>query len=211
LTAKKKLAGAFGGIVAIGATVALTAGTFSYFSDSNSQQVGEVQFGTLDLVPQEGAASQQFTVSGAKPGDVLLKKTDFSFRNAGTMNGELRISFVPTHAAGTTDEQAAAFDDAVLITLAGVPGFVNGKAYTLDEVATATANGLRLATLGHGADNDWAIKGFPVTVTIDPEAGNVVQGVQGGFELVADLVQGDADGYAEYPDPSFPAAPATQP
>jgi hypothetical protein len=210
MTAKKKLFGALGGVAALGATVALTAGTFSYFSDANSQQAGQVQFGTLNLVPQEGAAEQKFNVPNAAPGDTVLEKTDFSFRNTGTMNGELRISFVPTYATGTTDEQKDAFDDAVLITLAGVPGFENGKAYTLEEVATETALGLRIATLSHGND-DYATKGFPVTVAIDSQAGNAVQGVQGGFKLVADLVQGDADGYAEYPDPSFPAAPVTQP
>jgi hypothetical protein len=212
LTLNKKLAGAFGGLVAIGATVALTAGTFSYFSDSNSQQAGEIRFGTLDLVPQEGAAEQQFDVTAAAaPGDVVLERTDFSFRNAGTMDGELRIRFVPTHAAGTTGAQAEAFDDFVLITLSGVPGFDDGKAYTLDEVATETARGIHLTTLTHG-DDDHAIKGFPVTVTIDPKAGNILQGVEGGFKIVADLVQSGADGRSlEYPAPSFPAAPVTQP
>jgi hypothetical protein len=203
LTAKKKLAGAFGGLVALGATVALTAGTFSYFSDSNTQQAGTVEFGTLDLVPEEGAASQQFDITGAKPGDTLLEQKAFSFRNAGTMNGELRLAFVPTFAQGTTAKQKDAFEDAVLITVAGLPGFTDGQPYTLDDVVAKTAGGLHVGTMSYGND-DYATKGFPVTVTVDPAAGNAVQGVSGGFKIVADLVQGDADGYAQYPDPSFP-------
>jgi hypothetical protein len=203
MTAKKKIFGALGGAAALGATVALTAGTFSYFSDSNTQQAGTVQFGTLDLVAQEGAATQQFDITGAKPGDTLLKQTDFSFRNAGTMGGELRLAFEPTFATGTTAEQKEAFEDAVLITVAGLPGFTAGKAYTLEEVAAKTAGGLHVGSMSTG-NSDRATKGFPVTVTVDPKAGNDVQGVTGGFKIVADLVQNNAGGFAEYPEPAFP-------
>src|SRR4051794_8140697 len=207
MTAKKKIFGALGGVAALGATVALTAGTFSYFSDSNTQQAGTVQFGTLDLVPEEGAAVQQFNIPNAKPGDTVLAQKAFSFRNAGTMNGELRLAFVPTFATGTTGKQKDAFEDAVLITVAGLPGFKDGQEYTVDEVVAKTAGGLHIGTMSYG-DDDYATKGFPVTVTIDPAAGNDVQGVSGGFKIVADLVQGDEGGIAGYPAPSFPAAPA---
>jgi hypothetical protein len=203
MTAQKKIFGALGGVAALGATVALTAGTFSYFSDSSTQQAGTVQFGTLDLVAEEGAATQQFDLPNAKPGDILLAKQDFSFRNAGTMGGELRLAFVPTFAEGTTAPQEAAFEDAVLITVAGLPGFINNQAYTLEEVAAKTAGGLHVGTMSYG-DDAYATKGFPVTVTVDPAAGNAVQGVSGGFKIVADLVQGDADGFAEFPEPAFP-------
>jgi predicted ribosomally synthesized peptide with SipW-like signal peptide len=205
LALNKKFAGVAGGVTAICATVALTAGTFSYFSDSETVGGGanQVNFGVLDLQLQEGAAEQAFTFDKAAPGDTVLKKTNMTFFNAGDMDGELRIRF------SETDSTAKAFNDAVLITFEGVPGFVNGKPYTLTQVADATEGGLHLANLTHGGEDDgFAYKGFPMTVTIDKNAGNDLQGVSGGFTLEADLVQSGRDGRAlQYPAPAFPAQP----
>ena len=55
----KKFAAIAGGATAIGATVALTAGTFSFFSDSATAGGGanSVQFGTLELSLGEGRPS----------------------------------------------------------------------------------------------------------------------------------------------------------
>jgi hypothetical protein len=204
MTAQKKLLGALGGVAALGATVALTAGTFSYFSDSGSV-AGEVNFGTLDLQLQEGAA-KAYTFDNAAPGQTVLPTENMTFFNAGDMDGELRVRFLEDESATT------AYNDALLITLEGFSGIPDGT-YTLDDLAEKTVNGHHLANLTHGgAGDDYAYKGFQMTVAVDPQAGNELQGAEGGFTLEADLVQSGADGRAlEQPAPDFPAAPATQP
>jgi hypothetical protein len=206
----KKFAAIAGGVTAVGATVALTAGTFSYFSDSETGPANAIKFGTLDLVAQEGAAQQVINVGNAKPGDPVLDRVPFSFHNAGTIDGALRIRFVPTHTNGTP-EQIAAYENAVLITLEGVDGFVDNKPYTLAQAADITEDGRWIFNLLHdGEESGRDTKGFPVTVTIDPKAGNDVQGLIGGFTLEADLVQSDGSGKpAQFPAPSFqqPALP----
>src|SRR3954451_20616147 len=93
MTAKKKIFGALGGVAALGATVALTAGTFSYFSDSTSQE-NKVEFGTLDLSFDEGA-EQPFAFDGVAPGEDLVKNRVLSFSNKGDVTGDLRIRFLP--------------------------------------------------------------------------------------------------------------------
>jgi predicted ribosomally synthesized peptide with SipW-like signal peptide len=209
LALNKKFAGIAGGITAIGATVALTAGTFSYFTDSETVGGGanQVNFGTLDLQLSEGAAQKAFAFDHAAPGDTVLPKTNMTFNNAGDMAGELRIRF------DETDPTNTAYNDAILITLAGVPGFVDGKPYTLTQVAAGTrdadGNGIHVTTLTPSGDPDgYDSKGFPMTVTIDPKAGNDLQGVSGGFKIEADLVQSGADGRAlQWPAPKFPAQP----
>jgi hypothetical protein len=201
MTAKKKLVGAIGGVAALGATVALTAGTFSYFSDSGSVK-GDVSFGTLELELQEGAA-EDFSFDKAAPGQTVLPTKNMTFFNAGDMDGELRVRF------SEKDPAADAYNKALLVTLKGFSGIANGT-YTLDELAAKTAGGYHLANLTHGGVNDgYAYKGFQMTVAVDKNAGNELQGAEGGFTLEADLVQSGADGRAlEYPAPAFPAAPA---
>ena len=206
----KKFAGIAAGVTAVGATVALTAGTFSYFSDSETGPTNTINFGTLDLVAQEGAAQQVIDLGNAKPGQPILDQVPFSFHNAGTIAGALRIRFVPTHTNGS-EAQIAAYENAVLITLSGVDGFAEGKQYTLAEAAAITNNGRWIYNLlpdGDAGTED--TKGFAVSVDIDKNAGNDVQGLKGGFKLEADLVQSDGSGKpAQYPAPSFqqPALP----
>jgi hypothetical protein len=199
----KKFAAIAGGVTAVGATVALTAGTFSYFSDAHTGPDNAVTFGTLDLVAQEGAAQQVIDLGNAKPGDLVLDGAPFSFHNAGTIDGALRIRFVP-HANGSK-EQITAYENAVLISLSGVDGFDEGKQYTLAQAADITEGGRWIYNLLHdGEEGGNDTKGFAVTVSIDPNAGNAVQGVTGGFALEADLVQSDRSGKpAQYPAPSF--------
>ena len=207
MTSKKKLAGAFGGIVAVGATVALTAGTFSYFSDSATANGGsaDVNFGKLTLaLGDEADAVQPVNLDHAAPGDTVFDR-DLSFRNTGDMAGELRIAIVEN------DNNTTAFNRAVRIQLAGVSEFDSTQSYTLEQVADRTAGGLHLYTLWANA-GDESVKGIHMKVTLDPEAGNAVQGASGGFKLLADLRQADtSDGRAKDQDNSFPAKPASKP
>jgi hypothetical protein len=194
MTAKKKLAGALGGVAALGATVALTAGTFSYFSDSATVNgaSGTVRNGTLSLELLDGAADAPININNAAPGSTVLQTT-LSFHNGGTLDGLLRVGFV---ADGANSE---AFDKAVLISVKGVPGLVDNQKYTLEELNGDTVN---LAPMYPDR-----YKSIPITVTIDPAAGNDLQGEEGSFTLKADLVQ-DSNGA---PAPAFPAAPAVAP
>ena len=167
MSAKKKLAGAFGGVVAIGATVALTAGTFSYFSDSASVPGGNgtVSMGTLKLnvLAGDGSAQKSFEVKDAEPGATVFKTTDANalcFENAGTMPGILRLKITPT-------SQDQAFNDAVVIDSGGFSTYAASAPlndpHSLSDTAALTANGLNSAQLGadRGAKNWDAIKRSP--------------------------------------------------
>jgi hypothetical protein len=204
MTAQKKILGALGGVAALGATVALTAGTFSYFSDSGSQE-STVEFGTLELSFNEGAA-QPFEIERAAPGTTVIDHEVLSFGNTGDLYGELRIRFV-SDVASTDPAEITAYKNALLFSFQGI---LDNGTYTLAQLEQATWDGSRIATLAEaGNEQGEDTKGFQMTVVVDEQAGNILQGVDGGFTLEADLVQGDLDGFAEYPAPRFPAAPVT--
>jgi len=215
LALNKKVAGALGGLTALGATVALTAGTFSYFSDSAKVTGGSgaVHMGTLKLNLVDGAAQESFDIKDAEPGATVFQTTDenaLCFENTGTMPGVLRLKITPT----STDK---AFNDAVIIDSAGFSTYASSaplnNPQSLTDAAALTANGLNIAQLGgdHGSKNWDLIKCIPLTVSIAPTAGNAIQGATGGFTIEADLVQGR---YSDiYPAgngaPNFPAPPAS--
>jgi predicted ribosomally synthesized peptide with SipW-like signal peptide len=214
MTAKKKLFGALGGVAALGATVALTAGTFSYFSDTESAGVATVSTGTLklDIFNGKGEAQQTFTVTDAVPGQTVYKSTDdqaICFENTGSMTGVLRLQIVPT--SGHED-----FNKSVIIDSAGFNTYTESKPLneplSLFDAAALTKNGVNVTQLGgtKGNRGDWdLVKCIPLTVSISPNAGNTVQGVTGGFTIVADLVQGNnSDINPVGPKPAFPAPKA---
>ena len=208
MTAKKKLFGALGGVAALGATVALTAGTFSYFSDSATVNGGsaDITYGKLTLALGDSApAAHAVRAKRVAPGQVIFDK-DLSFINTGDMDGELRIGFTGTNPGDAT------FNHNVQITLTGA-GLPDGT-YRLDDLAAKTTedHGIHVYTLSAHA-GDESVKGIHMKVTIDPQAGNELQGASGGFTLQADLRQsngggrGDSDGQ----DQAFPATHAPQP
>jgi hypothetical protein len=205
LTAKKKLAGALGGVVAIGATVALTAGTFSYFSDSATAPGGSgtVSFGTLalELRAGDGGLQKSFTVTNAKPGATVFQSTDdeaLCFKNTGSMHGVLRLKIVP-------DSASEAFNKAVQIKLDGFgtyqESFPLNEQHSLHDAAALTLNGVNAAQLYAGGDN----KCVPITVSIDKNAGNELKGVTGSFSIKADLVQQEDNGIYPADSAQFPA------
>jgi hypothetical protein len=198
LTAKKKLAGAFGGVVAIGATIALTAGTFSYFSDSANSTGGggDVAFGTVKLTLLNDSADTPFVVTKAKPGATVFEADELCFENSGNLDAVLRLQFVP-------ENNPIGFNDAVLIESYGwnkTPA-LNGT-HTLAQNAAASQAGALLEPMEAGRQ-----KCIPITVSIDPKAGNELQDKAGSFSLQADLIQD----VAGVPAPAFPAPakPAT--
>jgi len=202
MTAKKKLAGALGGVAVLGAPVALTAGTFSYFSDASTKNGagGHVGFGTVKLTPLDGAANLPFDVTGAKPGDTVVDLTgetnSVCFENSGTLLSVLRMSFVPNSG------NPLGFNDDVLIATNGFDprDGLNGT-HTLADAAKNSVSGVSLPTMGGGD-----VKCIPLTVSIKPTAGNELQGKSGGFTLKVDLVQTN-DGWVD-PAVGFPAPKA---
>jgi hypothetical protein len=220
LALNKKFAGIAGGITAIGATVALTAGTFSYFTDSAHSAGGaDVAFGTLKLTPLGGAAGKTFDITNAAPGETVYETTDenaLCFENSGSLPGLLRLGFV---ADGPLNGGAnpAGFNDNVLLTLGGLPDSsgLNGE-HTLQYVIDHSANGVE--TVGVNPDrgtpnyDNGGVKCIPLKVAIAGDAGNGLQGAAGGFSLKADLIQvNSVDGHPRGSVPAFPAKSATQP
>jgi hypothetical protein len=195
LTVNKKLAGAFGGIVALGATVALTAGTFSYFSDSQNVDAGAVQFGTLELAPDH-RAFVPFEITNAVPGTTVYNGTDnkgedpaLCFENTGSMYGVLQLKIVPD--AGNTQ----AFNDNVRVEFKGYSTYPESTilkgANTLQQYKNAPlANASWVAPAGKAE----ALKCAAMIVSVDKAAPNELQGVGGGFSIQATLVQKEQNG-----------------
>lgn len=86
-TTRKKLGTAGAGVAAVGAAVALTAGTFSYFSDSHSEDV-HAETGTLTLDQSyQGPGPHEFT--NLAPGE--SGSGTYTLTNGGTIDGELTV------------------------------------------------------------------------------------------------------------------------
>jgi len=198
ITFKKKVTAALGAVAVVGASVALTAGTFSYFSDSATINgaSGNVTMGTLKLDVGNGTNSTPFAITNVAPGATVLDKT-ITFHNTGSLDGALRLKIVPD--PNNTD----AFNAAVIIKLDGF-GFypasvgLNGE-HSLAYDAELTKAGV-LASPMFGSKDPRAIlandggryKSIPITVSIDPTASNALQGATGGFTIQADLLQASA-------------------
>lgn len=191
----KKFAAIAGGVTAIGATVALTAGTFSYFSDSQSLDGNTVQFGTLKLSPGHGQF-KDFHITDATPGTVVYNGTDLDgdqpalcFENTGSMYGVLQLKIVPD----TGNIQA--FNDNVRVEFKGYETYPESTilhgANTLQQYKNAPlANASWVAPKG----DDHALKCATMVVSVDKAAPNELQGVGGGFSIQASLVQKEQDG-----------------
>jgi hypothetical protein len=216
MTAKKKIFGALGGVAALGATVALTAGTFSYFSDSAQGTGGaDVTFGTLQLTPLGGAIGKTFTIDNAIPGETVVSTTEddaLCFENSGSIPGLLRLGFVADgpEAGGTN---SISFNKNVLVTLDGLPASsgLNGE-HTLQYVLDHSAGGVETVVVnpdkGDPNYGDGGVKCIPMTVRISGDAGNDLQGATGGFSLRADLLQTNTnDGHVVGATPGFPVQP----
>ena len=196
----KKFAAIAGGVTAIGATVALTAGTFSYFSDSQGTDAGTVQFGTLTLSPGHGNF-KAMNITDATPGTVVYNGTDndgeqpaLCFENTGSMYGVLQLKIVPN--GGNTKT----FNDNVRVAFTGYDTYPESTilhgANTLTQYNDAPlANASRLAPAG----DDNALKCAQIVVSVDKGAPNTLQGVGGGFSIQAELVQMEDVNVGNYP------------
>lgn len=203
MTTKKKVGAALGSAAVVAAAIALSAGTYSYFSDRNTAPDQVVTGGTLQLTVGGGGIDAPLNYANVEPGWSSDAET-FTYHNNGTLDGRLRIRILPNannSAACNKDVniQGAGFDKAPQL---------NTKE-TLAEAYAYTKTGAWVADLYGGAvtgDGNGRYKSVPFTVSVDPAAGNELQGKRCGFKIQADLVQ-IAHG-AEAHQPAFPAAPA---
>lgn len=85
----RKLATSVGAIALIGAAVALTANTYSYFSSDAHSGTQSVQAGTLTL-QMGGTASQNNTFSNIVPG--WSDQKILTFQNTGSVDGTLTLT-----------------------------------------------------------------------------------------------------------------------
>lgn len=122
---KKKLATAAAGVAVVGAAVSLTAGTFSYFTDSNSTAVQSVHAGHLTIGT---ALDHRINVSKVAPG---WGDTDtFTVKNTGNVSAKLLLK---VNDAGSD----AAMLDAVKLCGVGTQACVSlGKVENAGEIDT---------------------------------------------------------------------------
>lgn len=83
---KKKLGTAVGGVAAVGAAVTLTAGTFSYFSDSHTSGSQSVTTGTIKV---NGSNVQSIKSDNWAPGETHTQK--YNLKNGGSLKGHLTM------------------------------------------------------------------------------------------------------------------------
>ncbi len=163
---KKKLATAIGGVAVVGAAVSLTAGTFSYFSDTATSSPQTFSTGTLKI---GGSYQQAISVSNAIPG--ASATTSFTIKNVGTVPGYLSMA---------------------LLDQGSDPVMLKNLSICLDSMGCAplgvaeatTANGYSFGEIDPGSS-----KTFTVTVTL-PDSGvaqNDLQGAQASAAVKATL------------------------
>jgi predicted ribosomally synthesized peptide with SipW-like signal peptide len=185
---KKKLGAAGASVAAVGAAIALTAGTFSYFSDSQTGQAQQVSAGTLKLHLGGTAESNPISLTNAKPGDSSKSRT-INFVNKGSVSGEVRIGITGYGGKNCLND--------VHLNIPSGANTLNGDNSVSDDI-TNSKGGVRIADLGKGDT-----KSFAFTVNIPGNVDNELQGKTCGFKIVADLVQIDSSGVVG--SPGFPA------
>lgn len=93
---KKKLGTAIGGVAAVGAAISLTAGTFSYFTDTDT---GPTQTVTTGHISVENSYSHVFPDVKWAPATSYTEK--YTLTNTGTVAGDLSVNL---HDAGGDPE-----------------------------------------------------------------------------------------------------------
>ncbi|HEX3779596.1 MAG TPA: TasA family protein [Pseudonocardiaceae bacterium] len=169
---KKKLGVVIGGVVVVGAAVALTAGTFSYFSDSHSTSAGSVSDGTLTLglsVAKVGSTNA-INDTNVEPG--WSDTETITVTNTGSVPGELRLGLRDSGNSNLANDMT-----------------ISAPGYGSSSVSTAvggTSGGLEVGVLNAGQTESYA-----VTLALPTTAGNNVQGAVLDLVIVGDLQQTD--------------------
>lgn len=179
----KKLAAASGGIALVAAAIAVTAGTYSYFTDTESVGPQTVTAGTLNLSVGGSALETSVFAANLAPGAPAVSKT-ITVDNIGSLDGKLRAT---AHATG----------DSNLLSVARFS--ISGGGYNTGEVALSNLNVTNV-----GVGNLPATDGpqqYTITVRLPDSVGNAVQGKTASFDFKLDLLQSNAPDNTE----AFPA------
>jgi spore coat-associated protein N len=173
MTSRKKLGVVVGGVAVVGAAVALTAGTFSYFSDSQSSSAATAKTGTLTLhlgMDQNGTAGH-IKADNIAPG--WSDTETFTISNTGSLDGEVWVTLKDT-----------ANSDAVLESAMTLNAL--NASMPVSQALSYTKSGVDLGKLAAGTT-----KTYTITFDLPSTTGNEVQGKQLGMSIQADLEQID--------------------
>jgi predicted ribosomally synthesized peptide with SipW-like signal peptide len=168
---KKKLGAVIGGIAVVGAAVALTAGTFSYFSDSQTTAAGGATTGTLTLnlgVNQNGTAGA-INATNIAPG--WTQTESFTVTNTGSLDGEAWISLKEAGKSSKALENAMNID-------------AMGRSVPVSTAVGMSRNGIDMGKLAAGKS-----KTYTITFVLPSTAGNDVQGQSLALQIQTDLEQ----------------------
>ncbi len=186
MASPKKVAAVVGGLAVVSAAVALTAGTYAYFSDSHTVPAATIQAGSLhlDVVVDHSGGTGAIDFKNAEPGGAQTENVTFT--NGGTVSGYLRVAVRPT--------VTNALVTALQIQLPG------GPLIPLAQAADYSTSGFGTTLLAPGKSVS-----FPVVISIPTAVGNTVAGEAAAFDIVADLLQADNNAPTSEP---FPAPPS---
>jgi predicted ribosomally synthesized peptide with SipW-like signal peptide len=175
---KKKLGAIVGGVAVVGAAVALTAGTFSYFSSTQNES-GTVGSGTLHLDLSAGQVGNANALTGSNIAPGWVGSQTLTLTNSGSLDGELRVQL------GNTSADAALEHDLVL-TIGDANGHTLASNIPLDQVVTAgsATNGVDAGPLAAGASETYTL-----TLSLPSTAGNEAQGKSVTVDFKAALLQ----------------------
>lgn len=173
-----------GGIVTIGAgSAAVGAGTFAYFSDTESSSGNEVTAGTLTL---SGATDGQISVTNAAPGDSIGPTTISTTYDGSSTIDPVEIDFSvsnsepgsePTEPSNSTDQSASAFAQKLTVDTANLTKGGNFHEDLTSSQGVSTAadlNGLSIDDAFGGVSPGTSV-GLELAFTLDSTTGNDFQ------------------------------------
>jgi len=146
----KKLATSVGAVAIVGAAIALTAGTYSYFHDEQTAGPQTVHAGTLKLAIG-GSATSTHDYGNVAPG--WSDPETITFQNTGSVNGTLTLT-------GTASGDSPLLSDIEVHVSdpAGVPGFnlasVNGLSDSFPLAAGQTLSVTYMLSIPADVEND---------------------------------------------------------
>ncbi len=183
LQKNKKLAAGIGVAAAAAAVLAVGAGTYASFTDTEALPNTTFAAGSLNLEIGGTITAEPFKYADLKPGDV--RNETLTIDNTGTIDGKLTFTFSVSGAEGScvepeTDvekpcDNGSELTEALLVSVAGQ------KAVPLSQVGTS-----------FGPQNLPATGGpitVPIQVTVDKNAGNDIMTDSTVVTLSATLVQ----------------------
>lgn len=187
MTKNRKLATAAGGVAIVAAAIALTAGTYSYFSDQNTNDPAGTKAGTLRVAVDGMRNASKVDVQNIAPGQSVAHR--FTVTNTGSLPGRLYLKL------NTTDNVGDILDNALIghvYDLTGNHNVAYGNPFSSMTRAAFPASDA--GVLGPGDSKTFQLNlRFPNGA---PAHDNLYQGAVTGFSVKARLDQ--------YPMPANP-------